>query len=141
MNVEIIREGKPAFSQYSDLVAVYKKRLSPIVNVQDIRLKSISLDSVEKPYQFLIALDERGKQLSSMEMSELVNEKRADNRVKSMAFVIGGPYGLPENILAKADLKLALSKAVFTSDLAWLVVWEQLYRTYSIITGGNYHHQ
>jgi 23S rRNA (pseudouridine1915-N3)-methyltransferase len=76
-----------------------------------------------------------------MEMSELVNEKRADNRVKSMAFVVGGPYGLPENILAKADLKLALSKAVFTSDLAWLVVWEQLYRTYSIITGGNYHHQ
>ncbi|MGE0171747.1 MAG: 23S rRNA (pseudouridine(1915)-N(3))-methyltransferase RlmH [Oligoflexales bacterium] len=141
MNVEIIREGKPAFSQYGDLVSVYKKRLSPFTTVHDTRLKTISADVIGKPFQFLIALDERGKQFSSVEISNLINEKRSDNRVKNLAFVIGGPYGLQEDVLAAADLKLALSKSVLTSDLAWLVMWEQLYRAYSIINGGSYHHQ
>ena len=57
-----------------------------------------------------------------------------------MTFVIGGPYGLTDEVRQQADLVLSLAKGVFPSDLAWVMLWEQLYRASTIIRRTPYHH-
>ncbi len=86
----------------------------------------------------LIALDERGKLLTSEDFARLVQTAR-DEGAREMAFLIGGPDGHGANARASADLVLSLSPMTLPHGLARVVLVEQLYRALTIISGHPYH--
>ncbi len=88
---------------------------------------------------FVIALDQRGKSLSSENLAGLMN----DHMVRSIpewTILIGGPYGLSEKLRERADLVLSLSPMTLTHQMARLLLLEQLYRCCTIIRNEPYHH-
>lgn len=87
----------------------------------------------------LIALDENGKQWSSVELAGFIQQK-ANASAKNLIFLIGGAYGLHENILKRCNHKWSLSKLVFPHQLVRLILAEQIYRACTIIRNEKYHH-
>ena len=83
---------------------------------------------------YLIALDERGQQLDSIKLAELIETHRTLG-TKQITFVIGGYGGLSEAVRQRADFVLALSKMTLTHDLARVLLVEQIYRAFTIIHG------
>lgn len=93
-----------------------------------------------QPDDFLVLLDERGKQISSMELADLISQKALESK-KRLVFLIGGAYGVDETVFKRADYTWGLSKLVFPHMLVRLVLAEQLYRACTIIKNEKYHHQ
>ncbi len=87
----------------------------------------------------LIALDENGKQWNSVELANFI-QKKANESAKSIIFLIGGAYGLHENILKRCNHKWSLSKLVFPHQLVRLILAEQIYRACTILRNEKYHH-
>jgi 23S rRNA (pseudouridine1915-N3)-methyltransferase len=87
----------------------------------------------------LIALDENGKQWSSVELAGFIQQK-ANASAKNIIFLIGGAYGLHENILKRCNHRWSLSKLVFPHQLVRLILAEQIYRACTIIRNEKYHH-
>ena len=88
---------------------------------------------------FVIALDQRGKSMSSEQLADLMS----DHMVRSIpewTLLIGGPYGLSESLRKRADLVLSLSTMTLTHQMARLLLLEQLYRCCTIIRNEPYHH-
>lgn len=88
---------------------------------------------------FLIVLDERGKQFSSPELADIL-QKRANESTKRLIFLIGGAFGVDESIVQRANLVWSLSKLVFPHMLVRLILSEQLYRACTILRNEKYHH-
>lgn len=88
---------------------------------------------------YLVALDERGKQLSSEGLSELI-QKRSNESVKHLVFLIGGAYGIDEAVMKRANFKWSLSHLVFPHQLVRLILAEQVYRACTILRNEKYHH-
>ena len=86
----------------------------------------------------VILLDEKGKHHSSIEFSNFISDKIMD-RAKNLVFIIGGAFGFSDEVYAKADLKISLSKMTFSHQMVRLIFKEQLYRAYTIIKGEKYH--
>jgi 23S rRNA (pseudouridine1915-N3)-methyltransferase len=89
-------------------------------------------------FEYVVVLDERGKQLSSVDFSQLL-ATRANTGTRSIAFVIGGAYGFSENVRQRADYVLSLSKMTLPHQVTRLVLVEQLYRAYTLGKGISYH--
>jgi 23S rRNA (pseudouridine1915-N3)-methyltransferase len=85
----------------------------------------------------LVALDERGKQLSSRELSGTLAGWQQDGR--DVALVIGGPDGLSQECLGRAEFRWSLSRLTLPHGLARVLVVEQLYRAWSLVEGHPYH--
>lgn len=90
-----------------------------------------------KHNDFLILLDERGKNLTSIEFSQLI----INNSAQHIVIVIGGAYGVDETVRQRANFIWSLSKLVFPHQLARLILAEQLYRAQEIAKGSHYHHE
>ncbi len=88
--------------------------------------------------QFVIVLDERGKQLSSPEFAELIREQR-DFGPGKIQFVIGGSHGLDDSIRKRANLVLGFSRMTFTHEMVRVFLKEQIYRAFTILIGKHYH--
>lgn len=110
------------------------------LSVSDLRKKEgeIILDALTKD-DWLVALDERGKQMTSEGLAQLL-QARANERAKHLVFLIGGIHGLDEAVLRRADLSWSLSLLTFPHQLVRLVLAEQLYRACSILRNEKYHH-
>lgn len=93
-----------------------------------------------KKDDYLVALDERGKEMSSEELAEFI-QARANESAKAIVFLIGGAFGLDDAVLKKANHKWSLSKLTFPHQLARLILAEQVYRACTIIRNEKYHHQ
>jgi 23S rRNA (pseudouridine1915-N3)-methyltransferase len=93
-----------------------------------------------KQDDYLVALDEHGKQLSSEGVSEFLQE-RASASTKSLVFLIGGAFGLDAAVLKRAQLKWSLSQLTFPHQLVRLILAEQVYRGCTIIKNEKYHHK
>lgn len=91
-----------------------------------------------KSYDYLVVLDERGKEMTSMALSEFV-QARMNSGIKSVCFVIGGAYGFAEKVRQEADLILSLSALTFPHQLTRMLLVEQLYRSHTLIKGISYH--
>jgi len=88
----------------------------------------------------IILLDERGKEMTSVEFSSLLNQQFISGS-KNLVFVIGGPYGFDESVKKKAHLQLSLSRMTFSHQMVRLFFLEQLYRALTILRNEAYHHE
>jgi 23S rRNA (pseudouridine1915-N3)-methyltransferase len=88
----------------------------------------------------VILLDEKGKSFSSIDFSNLLNQKLLDS-TKKLVFVVGGAFGFSEEVYKKADSKISLSKMTFSHQMIRLIFKEQLYRAFTILKGEKYHHE
>ncbi|MDP9230117.1 MAG: 23S rRNA (pseudouridine(1915)-N(3))-methyltransferase RlmH [Bacteroidota bacterium] len=93
-----------------------------------------------KKDDWLVALDERGKQMNSENLADFIQAK-ANESVKNLIFVIGGAYGLDKTILQRANFKWSLSQLTFPHQLVRLILAEQVYRACTILKNEKYHHK
>ena len=92
------------------------------------------------PTDQLILLDENGTTFSSVGFSDYL-QKKMNSGVKTLVFVIGGPYGFSETVYKKAQGKISLSLMTFSHQMVRLFFIEQLYRGFTILRNEPYHHQ
>jgi 23S rRNA (pseudouridine1915-N3)-methyltransferase len=157
MNIKLIAIGKTDNKNLQTLIEEYTKRLSFYVKfdleiIPDIKnVKNLSeAQQKEKegelilskitPTDNLILLDENGKTFSSLGFSEFL-QKKMNAGIKTLVFVIGGPYGFSETVYQKANGKVSLSEMTFSHQMVRLFVIEQLYRGCTILKNEPYHHQ
>ncbi|MBG9374818.1 23S rRNA (pseudouridine(1915)-N(3))-methyltransferase RlmH [Panacibacter sp. DH6] len=88
---------------------------------------------------YLILLDERGTQLSSPDLANLL-QQRANERSKRLVFLIGGAFGVDATVNDRANFTWSLSKLVFPHMLVRLILAEQVYRACTILKNEKYHH-
>jgi 23S rRNA (pseudouridine1915-N3)-methyltransferase len=96
------------------------------------------LQSLQKE-DYLVLLDERGKQLSSEGFAKFV-QARTNESIKNLVFLIGGAYGVSDEVMSRANYKWGLSQLVFPHQLVRLILAEQVYRACSINRNEKYHH-
>jgi 23S rRNA (pseudouridine1915-N3)-methyltransferase len=89
------------------------------------------------PKDVVVALDERGKELSTLEFAEWIGKQQQASR--DLGFLIGGDEGLSQEVRSKAGLVLCLSRFTLPHRLARLVLMEQLYRAFTVLKGEAYH--
>ena len=92
------------------------------------------------PDDFLIVLDEKGKQFNSAALAEFL-QTRANESRKQVIFLIGGAFGVADAVLQRADFTWSLSKLVFPHQLVRLILAEQVYRACTILNNEKYHHE
>lgn len=88
---------------------------------------------------FVVLLDERGKELRSVEFAAWLDNKQ--QTVRNLTFVIGGPYGFSQAVYDRADGKISLSRMTFSHQMVRLVFTEQIYRACTILRNEPYHHE
>ncbi|MFZ2189442.1 MAG: 23S rRNA (pseudouridine(1915)-N(3))-methyltransferase RlmH [Candidatus Magasanikiibacteriota bacterium] len=157
MNITILTLGSLKEKYWIEAEAEYLKRLSPYAKVEIKELKEESFTDknnievikekeaqklkniLEKKDTYIIALDSRGKQLTSTELAKHFTEL-FNNQISNITFVIGGPLGLDDSILELADFKLSLSNLTFTHQMVRTILLEQIYRSMMILNNRSYHY-
>lgn len=93
---------------------------------------------------FFVVLDEKGKEMTSHQFSDFLKRQQSGNtsgkNPGKITFVIGGAFGLPDAIKKQAGILLSLSKMTFTHQMTKIILLEQLYRGFCIISGKEYHY-
>ncbi len=156
MKITLIQIDKTQDAYLSEGVDVYTSRLknytafdTVTINVpKNVRLRSINEQKTEEAKlifnhisaeDFLILLDENGKEFTSVEFSKFISQKQ-NASIKRLIFCIGGPFGFDDSIYKRANNKISLSQMTFSHQMVRLFFAEQLYRAYTILKGEKYHH-
>lgn len=92
-----------------------------------------------QPDDYVVLLDERGKNISSPELAQLIQERANESR-RQLIFLIGGAYGVDSIVQQRANFTWSLSKLVFPHQLVRLLLAEQVYRACTILRNEKYHH-
>ncbi|MFA6306039.1 MAG: 23S rRNA (pseudouridine(1915)-N(3))-methyltransferase RlmH [Candidatus Gracilibacteria bacterium] len=137
MKIRILQVGKNKDAYISDVSAEFIKRISPYAKVEVLEVGEDSLKKIDEK-DFLIVMDERGEEMDSVKFSKFISERKDDG--DSLCFVIGGPFGLSDEIKAKAKKIISMSKMTFTHQMIRIFLLEQIYRAFSIIHDKGYHH-
>lgn len=103
------------------------------------KAEAAAIQAILQKDDYLILLDERGKQFTSPALAQFL-QLRANESVKRMVFLIGGAFGVDDNISRRADFTWSLSPLVFPHMLARLILSEQVYRACTILRNEKYHH-
>ncbi len=157
MKIKLIMIGKTDSGWIDDGLGAYIKRLSHYINfsvteIPDLKnTASLSRDVIKSREgeallknisqgDHVVLLDERGREFSSAEWASRLND-RISHFSGNMVFVIGGPYGFSDDVYARANEKLSLSKMTFSHQMVRVIFAEQLYRAFTIIKGEPYHHE
>lgn len=93
-----------------------------------------------RPGDYIVLLDEGGREFRSMEFAAYLEKKQAQ-AARRLVFIVGGPYGFAPAIYALANEKVSLSKMTFSHQMVRLFFVEQLYRAMTILRGEPYHHE
>ena len=93
-----------------------------------------------RPDDFLVVLDEKGKQLTSEGLAQFI-QTRSNESVKNIIFLIGGAFGLDHQLIKKAKFNWSLSNLTFPHQLVRLILAEQIYRACTILRNEKYHHK
>jgi 23S rRNA (pseudouridine1915-N3)-methyltransferase len=115
------------------------KNSSNFPKAELVKKEAALVESLLKPDDYLIILDEKGKQLRSVELSNLI-VKCGNESVKHLVFLIGGAYGIDRQLHQKAKKVISLSPLTFPHQLVRLILAEQVYRACTIMKNENYHH-
>ncbi len=89
----------------------------------------------------IFLLDEKGKNYSSVSFAKDFLLKAQESNVKSLVLIVGGPFGFGEELIKRSNGKISLSNMTFTHQMVRMILFEQLYRGYSILKGEKYHHE
>ena len=154
LSVNLICVGKIKEKYIIEGIEEFVKRLQAFVKFSLIELKEDGNDSnreesikkqailiknyLEKSKGYNILLDVKGKEYSSEEMSEVI-EKLTVQGVSTINFIIGGSYGVSEEIKTFSNIRLSFSKMTFPHQLMRLIFMEQLYRWFTITNNIKYH--
>ncbi len=157
MKAILLSVGKTDDDFYAQAIDVFKKRLGFYIpfdmefvpdlkntkNLSEKEQKNLEGEGILnriQPGDYVVLLDDKGKQYSSTEFARFM-EKKSHSVPKRLVFVVGGPYGFSEAVYARANEKLSLSKMTFTHQMVRLVFVEQLYRAMTILNNEPYHHE
>lgn len=149
--IRVICVGKLKEKYWSDAVDEYLKRLSKytkveLIEVSDegiadktvaLRLEKEKILKYISPRDFLITMEIEGREYSSIEFSNLIT--KLEMNYFSFTFLIGGSYGLDEDIRKRSNLKISFSSMTFPHQLFRVMLLEQIYRAYKIKSGESYH--
>ncbi|HOV80289.1 MAG TPA: 23S rRNA (pseudouridine(1915)-N(3))-methyltransferase RlmH [Bacillota bacterium] len=157
-HITVLAVGRLKEKYLAEGAAEYLKRLSAYARMEAAEIKEerfsencppVEMEKVKeregerllgrlRPGTYLIALDPKGKQLSSEEMAEVLNRLGIEGK-GDITLIVGGTLGLSEKVLERADLKLSFSKMTFPHQLTRLILLEQIYRWFKIARGEPYH--
>ena len=157
MKISLLCIGKTNSKELIALIHVLEKRLPSYIaferkeipdiknakNLSEIELKLQEyklLQSEIQPTDFIILLDEKGKEYTSVDFSKYL-QHHMSIATKRLVFIIGGAYGFHPEMHNQGQGKLSLSKMTFTHQMIRLFFVEQLYRGYSILEGKPYHNE
>ena len=146
-NEPYVKEGIEDFTQRIARYYPVEWNIIPVpknagmMSEMDLKKKEgeIILDWLNKD-DYLVALDEFGKQLTSETLADFI-VKRSNQSVRKLVFLIGGAFGLDTAVLERANYKWSLSQLTFPHQLVRLVLAEQVYRACTIIKNEKYHHR
>ncbi len=158
MNIKVIAVGKVKEKYLADGMNEYLKRLSPYARIEikevsdektpdnpsETELKMIKDKEGEKISRYLkegtylIALDMKGKNLSSEELAGMIQNLGVQGK-SDITFLIGGSVGLADHLLKQAGFCLSFGRMTFPHQLMRLILLEQIYRSFKIILGHPYH--
>lgn len=158
MKITLITVGKIKEKFYKDAILEYCKRLSRycnlnIIEVADEKTPDKASETLEKQikkkegerilsklsqeaYTIVLAID--GKNLDSIELAEKIQQLGVHG-ISHIEFIIGGSLGLDDEVMKRADFKLSFSRLTFPHQLMRVILLEQIYRSYRIISGEPYH--
>ena len=142
-----VKEGIELFTaRIANYYPVEWQIIAPLKNAakfSDAELKKKEGEAIIQKLQkddYLLLLDERGKLLSNEGFAGFI-ETRANESTKNIIILIGGAFGVSEDVMTRANFKWSLSPLVFPHQLVRLILAEQVYRACSIIRNEKYHHQ
>lgn len=155
LKIKIIALGKIKEKFLKDGIDEFLKRLTPYASISIQELSPIEIKddnliekilteegdkilSYIKPLDYVITMEINGKQFSSEEFAQQITTLTNDG-VQEIVFVIGSSCGIGENVSARANLKMSMSKMTFLHQFARLILVEQIYRAFKIIKGETYH--
>lgn len=157
MEIEVLTVGKTTIGFVNEGIDEYIRRLKHYIGYRitplpDVK-KNASLSAERQkeaegeiilsklqPGDYVVLLDERGKEFSSMEFSSYLEKQMIAGR-KRLVFVVGGPYGFSRSVYDRADGKISLSRMTFNHEMVRLFFTEQVYRAMTILRGEPYHHE
>lgn len=156
MKISLLLTGKTSVEYVKTGIQDYSKRIERYVSFEIITVPDIknagSLPQREycqyeaelqkkflQQADFIVLLDEKGKELSSVELATFIQHKMQIG-IKNIMFVIGGAYGFSDEVKKMAHICLSLSKLTFPHQLVRIIFTEQLYRAFTIINREKYHH-
>jgi len=158
LNINIICVGKIKETFFREAIDEYSKRLNSYCSLKIIEIKDekIPNNPSEKENQIIkekegnnilshikkdsytICLDLKGKQYTSEEFSQKINNI-STNISSSINFIIGGSLGISQNVLKKANESISFSKMTFPHQLFRVILLEQIYRAFKIMNNETYH--
>ncbi|MBQ3260881.1 MAG: 23S rRNA (pseudouridine(1915)-N(3))-methyltransferase RlmH [Alistipes sp.] len=157
MNIDLIVVGKTDMREVESLVTMYAKRINfyckfSITTLPDVKnTKSLSIKQQRTTEgeailrqvadgDYVMLLDERGEEFRSLDFAQWL-QKRLNSGIRRLVLVIGGPYGFSEEVYARANGKLSLSRMTFSHQIVRAIFTEQLYRAFAILNNDPYHHE
>lgn len=149
--IKIITVGSIKEKYLKDAIDEYMKRLKKYTNIELIEVKDEGLVEEEKainleaekikkyvsPKDYIITMEIEGKQLTSPEFAEKLNQMQIEN--SNIVFIIGGSYGLSNELKNMAKFHLSFSKMTFPHQLFRVLLLEQIYRSFKIMNNESYH--
>ncbi len=154
MKIRVLLVGKPANPDYGRLAEDYLQRIRRrlAIDLEPVRpekIERLSLHEIRDreavqllarldDRDFCLALDRSGADFNSEQFAAKLNQWLQNGR-RTLTFIIGGPLGLGDAVLRRADEKISLSRFTLAHELALVVLLEQVYRAFSILHGEKYH--
>ena len=156
MNIKLLQIGQTKQNELDHLIQNFHKRVQHYINFEILSLPDIKntknlSENKQKDKEailfqkhlnssdWVVLLDEKGKSLNSRGFAKFYQNKM-NAGIKTLCFLIGGPYGFSNEIYKRANQKIALSPMTFTHEMIRLLFVEQTYRAFSIINNLPYHH-
>ena len=156
MKITLLTIGKTEDKYLIEGIDIYLKRLKhyipfKIIEIPELKnTKNLSRDQQKikeaelifkniQSTDYIILLDENGKELTSKNFSVYLNKKMVGGQ-QHLVFIIGGPYGFSEEVYTRSNDKLSFSQMTFSHQMIRLFFTEQLYRAFTILKGEPYHH-
>ncbi len=157
MKITLLTVGKTDKAWVKEGMDIYMSRLSHYVKfslneIPELKnVSALSKDEIKsregelilknlRPDDFVVLLDEHGKEYTSMEFSKKL-ENRLAGSSNDIVFVVGGAYGFSAPVYARSNSKISLSKMTFSHQMVRAIFIEQLYRAFTIMRGEPYHHE
>lgn len=155
MKISILAISKKHDPKFELAILDYTKRLGHYVQVEwklveakttasmsEVQIKNAESDVLSgllSSEDTVMLLDETGTRLTSVQLAEKL-QSYMNQSTKNLVFIIGGAYGVNEDLIKRADFIWSLSELVFPHQLVRLLLTEQLYRAHTILAGEKYHH-